>query len=184
MDISIIEQVREHFRDNGLAFPYIPEELGPRLIRHSEWVFATRADSPAPYDIDSFVVEACKEPELQYLLVGQDGHGINSYAMHYYLVRGPLALFVQSGWGGAYMDEEESAHAIDARFSLARQLADAVEAMAKGGRFEPNERLVVFESDFYGGRWARVLVPVADIAAVAWNEADEAMEAALAALAE
>lgn len=182
MASSTIEQAREHFRHSGLAFPYVPEELGAQFTRQSDWVFGTRADAPAPYDIDSFVDEACTEPELGYLLVGQDGHGINSYAMHYYLVRGPLALFVQSGWGGAYMDAEESARAIEARFGLARQLADAVDAVSKAGRFEPNERLIVSESDFYGGRWARVRVPVADVAAVAWNQADEAMKAALAAL--
>ena len=181
---STIEQARKLFRDIGLAFPYVPEELGAQLTRQSDWVFGTRADAPALYDIDSFVVEACAEPELGYLLFGQDGHGVNSYAMHYYLVRGALALFVQSGWGGAYMDVEESARVIEARFGLARQLADAVDAVAEAGGFEPNERLVVLESDFYGGRWARVRVPVADVAAVAWNRTDEAMKAALAALVE
>jgi hypothetical protein len=178
---STIERASAHFRDMGLAFPHIPEESGDGLAQLSEWVFATRTDAPGPYDIDWFVTEACTRSELGYLLIGQDGHGINSYAMHYYLVLRPLALFVQSGWGGVYMDPAESARDIESRFRLARRLVDAAHVAATAGRFGPHERLIVVESDFFGGRWARLQVPVGDVRAIAWNESDKAMKAALAA---
>ena len=42
--------------------------------------------------------EAGTEPVADYLLLGHAGHGIQSYAIHYYVVRGPLALFLQIGW--------------------------------------------------------------------------------------
>lgn len=41
-----------------------------------------------------------------YLLMGFDGHGLASRAMHYYLVQGPLALFLQLSWGHAFEDSD------------------------------------------------------------------------------
>ena len=91
-----------------------------------------------------------------YLVVGHDGHGVNSWAMHYYIVRGPLALFLQTGWGGAYMDTEAEAADMAFRFSQARLLVEAAESAAPehGGRVAG--RYIVVDSAFTGGRWTRI----------------------------
>jgi hypothetical protein len=35
------------------------------------------------------------------------GHAINSYALNYQLVDGPLAVIAQVGWGGGYSNRAE-----------------------------------------------------------------------------
>jgi hypothetical protein len=36
--------------------------------------------------------------------LGHNGHGVNSWAMHYYLVQPALAILLQIAWGGIYTD--------------------------------------------------------------------------------
>ena len=62
--------------------------------------------------VEKFIEEALSNPDREYVAVGHAGHGINSYAMHYFLVYGPVALFAQLPWGGAYMDSTETARVI------------------------------------------------------------------------
>ena len=35
------------------------------------------------------------------------GHGVNSYSLNFRFALGGLAIFAQTGWGGAYMNSEE-----------------------------------------------------------------------------
>ena len=42
-------------------------------------------------------------------MLSHSGHGVNSYAIHYYLVQRPLRMFLQLGWGGVYDDAKEDA---------------------------------------------------------------------------
>ena len=140
----------------AVPFPFIPAEMRPAFAELSEWVYGTRPGAPWLYEIRKFVREAGTEPVADYLLLGHAGHGIQSYAMHYSLVRGPLALFLQIGWGGAYMDKDKAARNMAARFAQAEELIQAVEAAQRKDCFRPEERLIISASDFYGSSWTRI----------------------------
>ncbi len=155
-DSPALEVACQLFTQEGIPFPFIPPEMRPAFAELSEWVYGTRPDAPWLYEIRKYVREAGTEQVADYLLLGHAGHGIQSYAMHYYLVRGPLALFLQIGWGGAYMDKEMVASSMTARFAQAEELIQAMEVAQRKDCFRPGGRLVISISDFYGSSWTRV----------------------------
>lgn len=148
------------FEDWGLAFPPVPGDLAPALRVLGPGLLGTREGVPSPYDLDWFLADLANDPD-DYLVVGHAGHGVNSWAMHYHLVHGPLALLLQVPWGGAYANEEAAAAAVGAAFADARELLAAADALG----LAPDERLVVVES---GGaapsRWGVVPRRAPDVA--------------------
>ncbi len=83
-------------------------------------------------------------------MLSHSGRGVNSYAIHYYLVYGPLHMFLQLGWGGVYMDADEDAAKIRGCFSLADAIVRAATTVRK---FGAGDRLTIVASDFYGSYW-------------------------------
>jgi hypothetical protein len=79
------------------------------------------------------------------------GHGVNSYAVSYYVVWSGLRLLFQLRCGGVYMDAEETRSAISKTFDALHGLWPALSA-----RVPMVPVLVVASSDFYGGCCARV----------------------------
>ena len=135
------------FAGEGLPFPPIPAEMIDQFHTISPWNFGTRDGAPSPYNLSWFVGDVEENAVPDYLLMGHAGRGTNSWAMHYYLVRGPLALFIQSAWGGIYTTNE------------AEEITRAVEEAGQMQRLELPERRVVVVSDFYGFRWATLNSP-------------------------
>lgn len=148
-----IQEAKALFTKAGLAFPPIPEELAPHFERRDDWCFSSRPVTHSPYDIDSYVNEATTGTVQDYVLLAHAGHGINSYAIHYYLVRGPLQLFLQVAWGGAYMDKLETTANVNECFKAARELIQAVAMATKRGHLRSGDRLMVVAADFYRGYW-------------------------------
>ena len=177
-----LEAACQLFTQEEIPFPFIPPEMRPAFAELSEWVYGTRPDAPWLYEIRDYVREAGTEPVADYLLMGHAGHGIQSYAMHYYLVRGPLALFVQSGWGGAYMDKDKATRDMAARYAQAEELIQAVEAAQREGRFRPGERLIISDSDFYGSSWTRIdgVLDEDSFRQSNWREDEDVLRAVLA----
>ena len=58
------------------------------------------------YMVASLVDEVVKEDLEDYVAVSHAGHGVNSYSINYALVSGSLGLFLQTLWGGVYMDAD------------------------------------------------------------------------------
>lgn len=113
------------FSQAGLAPPPIPEAFAPRLRAYGEWVFAT-IDPPArPYDVFSYLEQQAGEGEDDYLLIAHDGHGMNSWALHYFLISGSFACFLQLPWGGVLTDEAAAAERIAAAFNHVATLCAA-----------------------------------------------------------
>ncbi len=52
-----IEKARQLFRDAGLAFPTIPEELAEQLKEHGRWLFSTRPLGLSPYNLQHYLEE-------------------------------------------------------------------------------------------------------------------------------
>jgi hypothetical protein len=148
--MSVLEQARRFFQKAGLAFPEIPAELAAGLKEQGKWLFSTRDLEMSPYNLDHYVQEEDQAPAA-YVVLAHSGHGANSYAIQYYLVSGPLRLFLHLGWGGVYMDTEAAASEVRECFSLANEIVAATMASRK---FALGERLTIVGSDFYGSYWS------------------------------
>ena len=140
------------FRTEGLELPLVPTELARRFRQRGPWCFASRPVRVSPYEFDHYVAEAGAASD--YVLIAHAGHGVNSYGLHYYLVRGPLRLFLQVHWGGVYQDKPTATARANACFRLAAELVSAVQNAGRRGRFRSADRVVVVASDFYGGSCA------------------------------
>lgn len=125
----------------GIELPPIPAQFGATLRRVSPHAFATREMRWSPYSIDDWVAE---EGAPEYLLIGHAGHGVNSYAVSYFLVQQHLRLFLQVGLGGIYMDAERARRAVCDGFSAAARLIRAARAAP----------MLIIASEFYGSRWS------------------------------
>jgi hypothetical protein len=146
-----INKARDLFSKAGLGFPTLPEELAVKLKERDQWVFSTRPIRMWPYELDRYVNQSQTRQIRDYALLSHSGYGINSYAIQYYLVHGPLEMFLFLGWGGAYDDEEKAAAKIRACFLKADEVVQAMVQAAAD--FHTGEHLTVVGSDFYGSYW-------------------------------
>jgi hypothetical protein len=136
------------FRQVGLVPPPVPKSMESRLTAYGEWFFATFEPSEPPYIVEDYLDALVDQWPEDRLLIAHDGHGINSWAMHYFLVLGPLACFLQLPWGGAEMDEELNREMIADAFAHAEALIEA--------GYAGEDRLIVVDT-FAGqaiGKWA------------------------------
>lgn len=143
---------RALFEGAGLGFPAIPTDLANRLREHRPWVYATRPLGVSPYDIRAYVDEATRQRVQPYAVLAHAGHGVNSYAIHYYLVIEGLRMFVRVGWGGSYMDDDIAAANVREAFALADQVLAAAQAVAPGN-LAPGEALTLAATTSYGSGW-------------------------------
>lgn len=146
--MSDIEKARKLFGDAGLSFPMIPDRFAGGLREHGRWLFSTRELKMSPYNLQYYVDES--EGPAEYVIIGQSGHGVNSYAIQYYHVSGPLRLFLHLGWGGVYMDAGTAASKVRECFSL----ADNIVYEVTNGWLHDINHLLIVASDFYGSYWA------------------------------
>lgn len=101
-------------------------------------------------------------------MVGFDGHGTNSWAVHFYLVGTGIALFVKLPWGGAYMDPEPARAHIAEIFDWAAALLSRLQRAESAGHIPPGLRLQVAASQFDHAGW-RWLGTGQDAAQAPWN---------------
>jgi len=162
-----IEKARTLFQDAGLAFPTIPEELAARLREQGDrrlamrnnigdlygpsWLFSTREIDMSPYNLQQYVREAGRGPVDDYVILSHSGHGVNSYALQYYLVYKALRMFLHLGWGGVYMDAEADAIKIRDCFSLSDEIITTLQDVVK---IPVGDRLTIVGSDSYGSYWS------------------------------
>ena len=172
------ESAQALFEADELPFPPMPAALAAALKPQAAGWFATRAVASSPYDIDHFLaeVEARPGPE-DYALVGFDGHGSNSWAVHFYLVTPGLALFIQLPWGGAYVDPVPARAEIAALFDWAEALQSRLHKATAAGKIPPGRRLQVAASRFGRAGW-RWLDAGQEAGATPWNPS-AGMKAAL-----
>lgn len=144
------EKARRLFQEAGLTFPNIPAELAVRLKERGKWVFSTREIQMSPYNLQHYACEFDRNDVEDYVILSHSGHGVNSYALQYYVVYGVLRMFLHLGWGGVYMDAEADAKKIRECFSLADEIIHAVH---DPGRVPADLPLMIVGSDFYGCCW-------------------------------
>jgi hypothetical protein len=151
---SSLKEVAAIFLAQMLPEPPIPEVFASRIKAVSPKVFSTQPLQRPLYDIETFVSDAISGKTPESMMLGFDGHGINSWAVHYYLICADLALFLQLPWGGAYVDTGSAQADIKSAFSTVQlMLAREHHAAAKTSN---RPRLVVVQSAFTMARWGWV----------------------------
>lgn len=148
-----LEEAQAVLRAAGLAAPPIPNQFARRFKRRGEWCYSSRSLKISPYALDWYVDEAAAGRAPRYVLLAHAGHGVNSWAIHYYLVLPYLQVLLQLAWGGAYMDNAETTASVNDGFRLAHDLVRAVENLRQHSADRLRDPLVVVGSDFYGGYW-------------------------------
>jgi hypothetical protein len=158
----IMSELEELFEEAGLVPPPIPHSLSPRLRRIDKWAYGTRDVEPMRMYSFEYPHEALLGNVGNYVAFCHAGHGVNSYAINYHVVFGPLAVFLQVGWGGVYMNAKEQAAKIEGWFDLCGELIYLVEQRGPV-RDIAWPRLIVIQSDFRNanvvGWLEKVLIP-------------------------
>lgn len=147
---DVLEAAKQFLAESGVPLPKIPEALAARLEQQGKGLFSTREETVDPYVLPPYVEEFVQGTAEDYVLICHSGHGINSYAVQYYLVYAGLGLFIHIGLGGVYMDNEVQTREIRESFALADRLVALVEQSIKIG---PEHRLTVVAADFYDSYW-------------------------------
>jgi hypothetical protein len=164
-----VQELSETFAKARLPEPPIPAALRPGLVALEPWNFATRPmDAMDMYLFDAYLYEALCADVEPYVAVSHAGHGVNSYALNYHLVYGPLLVFAQGHFGGVYGDAERDRAELAELFRECVDLITAVDRL--GDAAEGHPRLFVAFSPM---RQIAVCAPhpgpVADKqAAIAW----------------
>jgi hypothetical protein len=162
---SIATRARTLIEGSGIVFPEIPDDLAARLMEQRDWGFTTRTDELAPFAFDEYADELDDPALRDYAILAHDGYGMNSYMMHYYLVKGPLRLLVQLPYGGVYMPEPQTTDYLNVCFQLASEIARE----ALGGCLSaPGDQLTVLCSMRHGWDWSAMKNGVE----YGWNEGD------------
>ncbi len=159
----------EAFNAEGLNVPFFPEEFEGRVEQVSEYEFGTRSSETSMYDVEAFIEEAVTKDVEDYVMMGFAGHGMGSQGVHYYLVKGPLMLFIQQTWGGVVVDVEEEKERFEGLMDGVKMLLDAVEKAEAEGLIKKGKRLLVLESDMYGSGWTWIEGRPGRIEEDAWN---------------
>ncbi|QAU23498.1 hypothetical protein EO087_05470 [Dyella sp. M7H15-1] len=155
-DGAAASAARALFEAEGLSFPPVPAHLLVSLQKQDGNWYATRPVQWTPYDFEHFLTEVQTQPDVSdYAVVGFDGHGINSWAAHYYYVDKSLALFIQLPWGGVYMDPEPARADIADMFDWAEKLQSKLQQAKAMHKIPDHVRLQVAASRFghAGWRW-------------------------------
>jgi hypothetical protein len=145
---SGVEQARALLAASGLTLPPIPASLAPHFKARRDWCFASRPVRTSPYFMRDYVEHTLARMPNDYVLLAHDGHGVNSYALHYYLVHRPLMLFLQIGWGGAYMPAEWATARANCCFGLCHEVVSSMAEAVSRGAWEPRRRVLVVASSF------------------------------------
>jgi hypothetical protein len=177
MKDSDLDRAKALFEKEGIPFPPIPDDLVASVKELKPWVFGTRVDAPSPYALSTFGQEAETTFVDDYLIFGHDGHGTNSWAMHYYLVRGCLALFIQTAWGGIYTNSDNASQILAYYFSQAAKLITLIEEKEELGKLARPQRLIVVVSDFIRSSWKLSEIP--ETSEEGWEYTLRALEEAI-----
>jgi hypothetical protein len=144
--------LEELLADAGLSMPPMPDGADARLKEREDWCFSTRAFKESPLNLQHHARKAIAGASPDYVLVARVPHGATSFAMHYFLVQGPLQLFLQLACGSP-AGRERSATQINECFTLAHELVAAVLQALRSGRLPQAGRLTVVGSDLVESFW-------------------------------
>lgn len=142
----------------ALSMPPMPADAEDRLKEREAWCFSTRSLRVSPSDLAHHARKAIGGASPDYVLVALAGQGLPRTALHYFLVQGPLQIFLQVGWAEAPAERDRATGLVNDCFTLADQLVTAVPQALRKGRLSREGRLTVVASDLCDCFW-EVAVP-------------------------
>lgn len=138
--------------ETGLSMPPLPSDAEARLKEREDACFSTRAFKESPVNMRHYARKAITGVSPDYVLVARVGHGAEACAIHFFLVQGPLQVFLQlacgspAGQDGATTDVNEC-------FGLLHEVVAAVPRALRSGRLAATGRLTVVASDRSESFW-------------------------------
>jgi hypothetical protein len=141
------------FAAQGLPGLALPAHLTAALLPVGEHILSTRKLAHPLYRLDAWFEAVWRGTESDYAAIGFDGHGMNSWAAHFYLVHGPAAMFLQCRWGNAFDDTVRARERMEGIFGLAGQLLEDLDSAQRTGCLTAGQRLVLRVSDFSRSGW-------------------------------
>lgn len=155
----------DFFDEEGLERPMVAVHMQNELIEFGKWHWATQ---PFPtrrddYSLDETVKYLKGAVADQYSL-NHAGHGVNSYSLNFRHVAGDMAMIVQVGWGGVYMDKEEVTRKWD---SVVQEIDTTLQLTADISDEIYKRKFLIVSSDFrmeqelelwgnLGGKWVLI----------------------------
>ncbi len=136
----------------GLCLPPMPSDAEARLKEREDDCFSTRAFKESPLNMQHFVRKAITGVSPDYVLVARVGHGTGASAIHYFLVQGPLQVFLQLTCGNQ-PGQDRAMLAANECFDLTRELVAAVPRALRAGLLPAAGRLTVVASDRTQSFW-------------------------------
>lgn len=136
----------------GIAMPPLPDGAEARLKERRDACFSTRAFRESPLDLQHFVRKAIAGASPDYVLIARVPQGVGSCVLHYFVVQGPLQIFLQLACGSA-AGRDRSATSANECFGLAHELVAAVPRALGAGRLSRSGRLTVVGSDLVESFW-------------------------------
>ena len=92
-----LEAAKALILGSGLPMPPVPKSISDKIFRPSDAnYFTSRGNAPGPWSLGWFLEEIEYGNPEDYIMLGMDGHGIESAATHFYLVEQDIAIFHQS----------------------------------------------------------------------------------------
>lgn len=130
----------------GIAVPPLGSVSEREIDSYGEWHWGSRFVDP--FDLYMFDIQQVGDllaSRGRFFALSHAGHGMNSYGLNLVVSAGPVATFVQHGWGGVYTDPISAATAIDATYVRLHVL------MREAARHdEDNLRWLLVLSEFRG----------------------------------
>jgi len=129
-----LENAGQLFQKAGFDLPAIPDKLALCLKQRSELDFSTRTIPKSVNYIDFYVDEANKCQVDDYVILSRTIWSPSVNTIHYFLVLGPLRMFLQLCWGGTYITDDDFAAQIQEIrecFLLADQIVPLAMAVCK-----------------------------------------------------
>jgi hypothetical protein len=136
----------------GIAMPPLPDGAEARLKEREDACFSTRAFKESPLDLQHYVRKAIAGASPDYVLIARVPQGASSCVLHYFVVQGPLQVFLQLACGSA-AGRDRSTTSANECFRLAHELVAAVPRALGAGRLSRSGRLTVVGSDLVESFW-------------------------------
>jgi hypothetical protein len=155
--VSILAKLVTSIRGEGLSVPELPTHVQWRNV--SDHAISSRELPAGLYALPMHLSEAMSGSAFDYWAIGFDGHGINSWAFHYFRVAGPLTLFLQHRWGNVFDNPEYARERIEASIEAIPLLEAALSTAQREGRISPDHRLCLCSSDFSQPGWGWIGQP-------------------------
>eukprot|EP01122_Echinamoeba_exundans_P000738 TRINITY_DN10670_c0_g1_i1.p1 TRINITY_DN10670_c0_g1~~TRINITY_DN10670_c0_g1_i1.p1 ORF type:complete len:213 (+),score=20.38 TRINITY_DN10670_c0_g1_i1:3-641(+) len=158
-------EMRKFFEEKcaNMTPPFIPDDLKPFLKLSSPGVWIADPDdaSHSLYRSASEELQnAIKRDEasedsngVRWIAVGHSGHGINSWAMHYYIAYKPLYIMWAMSFGGAYSDANEDSPRVSAGFEVIKKIFERTQLLVKQGKIEMTDCISHETDPFAESRW-------------------------------